>query len=143
MSGVAVIRYLLANAGTITAVVPAARIRVGDLPVTTDLPAVSVKQISSVPVNAIRMNETPKSHIDRVQVTAMFKATAASPAGTGYPGLRAFMKLLPAACPSQRGTINGVIVQSIALDAEGPDFHDDESGVHTCSRDFVVRWQSS
>lgn len=140
MSGVAVIRYLLANNAPIVAIIPAARIMAGDLPLNMPLPAISVTQVSSVPRNTLQTNESPKVHTDRVQVTWFFNGTEATPAGTGYPGLRAMGRLLLAACPSQRGTINGVAVQAIIPDVEGPDFAAPDEALLSSSRDFLVRW---
>ena len=139
MSGVAVIRSLIAGNTAVLAVVPATRIVAGDLPLNTVLPAISIMQISSIPRNDIRVNETPKLHTDRVQVSVLFKGT---PAGAGYPGVKAMMKLVLAACPSQYGTVNSVAVMGIEPDAEGPDLYDDATALYSCSRDFFVRWRS-
>lgn len=140
MSGVAVIRYLLANHAGVQAVIPASRIMAGVLPLNTAMPALAVSQISSVPFNLLRTNEPNKMHSDRVQVTALFKDPTGTPAGTGYPGLKAMLKLVLAACPSQRGTVNSVQVDSIVPDIEGPDFYNDVAQLHSCSRDFIVKW---
>ena len=140
MSGVSVIRYLLANAAAITNVVPATRIMAGDLPLNTVMPAIAVTEISSVPHNTIRINESPKLHTERVQVSVMFKGPQGSPAGTGLPGVKALLKLVLAACPSQRGTVNGVAVDSIVPDTEGPDLSDDATALYSQSRDFIVKY---
>lgn len=138
MSGTGVIRYLLAQNAALTAVIPASRIRVGDLPVNTVLPAIGVKQITSVPQNLINLNDTGRMNTDRVQVTLKFKDTAAS--GTGYPGLDAAMKLVRAAIQSQRATIAGVKVDSIALGGEGPHLQYEDTQTHERSVDYMVRW---
>ena len=138
-SGVAVIRYLLANAAAVTAVVPAARIMAGDLPLNTSMPAIAVTQIDSIPYNAIRTNESPKLHTDRVQVTVFRKA---SPDDAGYPGLKSLLSLVLAACPSQRGSVNGISVDSIVPDIEGPDLPIPELSLFTRSRDFLVRFSA-
>lgn len=137
MSGVAVIRFLLATDPDVLSVAVVESIVAGDLPLNTALPAISVKQISSVPDNPINTNEPNKLHTDRVQVTWLFKAP---PAGTGYPGVKAMGKFVLAACPSQRGTVNGVAVDSIQPGAEGPDVSDAAEGLYSCSRDFTVKW---
>ena len=138
MSGVRVIRYLLANHAPLTAVIPATRIMAGNLPLNTALPAISVTQVDSVPYNTIRTNESNKLHTDRVQVTAYYNDPTGTPYGTGYPGLKAAMVLILAACPSQYGTVNNIKVHSIQPQSEGPDFQEDK--VHSSSRDFIVRW---
>lgn len=140
MSGVAVIRYLLANSAAVTAVVPASRIMAGDAPIATPKPLILVTQIGSVPYNTIRINETLKMHTDRVQVSYIFNGPQASVPGTGYPGVYAMGKLVLAACPSQRGTINNFVVDSIIPEAEGPDLFDDTTSMYSRSRDFIVRY---
>ena len=137
MSGVSVIWYLIKTNSPVLAVVPAARIMAGDLPVKMALPAISITQISSVPYNLLRTNESNKMHTDRVQASVLFKGVGE---GTGYPGLKAMMKLVLAACPGQRGIVNGVVVDSITPGLEGPDLYDDAFGVYSQSRDFLVRW---
>lgn len=140
MSGVAVIRYLLANNAPVVAVVPATRIVAGDLPLNTILPAISITQVSSVPMNLLRINEAAKMHTDRVQVSVLFKGPQGTPSGTGYPGVKALLLLVLAACPSQRGTVNGIAVDSIIPDLAGPDLYDEATALYSGSRDFMVRW---
>jgi len=140
VSGVYVIRALLANAAAVTSVVPATRIMAGDLPLNTVLPAIAVTQISSVPMNLLKINDSPKMHTDRVQVTVLFKGSEGTPSGTGYEGAKALLKLVLAACPSQRGTVNGFAVDSIIPDIEGPDLSDDTTALYSQSRDFIVRY---
>lgn len=143
MSGVSVLWYLLKTNTPVLAVVPAARIMAGQLPLKTELPAISVQQISSVPYNLINTNEPNKMHIDRVQVSVHFKGPQGTPPGAGIPGVKALLKLVLAGCPSQRGLVNSVAVDSISPDLEGPFDTDEETALHTCSRDFLVRWTES
>lgn len=140
MSGVSVIWYLLKTNAPVLAVVPAARIMAGKLPLNTVLPAISVTQISSVPFNLIRANETNKLHTDRVQVTPLVKGQEGFPQGLGRPGVYALLKLILAACPSQRGPVNSISVDSITPDIEGPDLDDEANAIYSGSRDFLVRW---
>ena len=140
MSGVSVIWYLLKTNSPVLAVVPVARIYAGDLAIGTTLPAISVTQISSVPYNLLRINQAGKVHSDRIQVTCLFKGPEGSPAGTGYPGVRALLLLVLAACPSQRGTVNSISVDSITPDIEGPDLYSEAEALYSGSRDFFVRW---
>lgn len=143
MSGVAVIRYLLANAAAVTAVVPATRIMAGDLPLKIELPAIGITLISGIPRLTVSMRETPRMQTDRVQVTAMLKGPYGTPQGLGYPGARALLALILAACPNQNGSINGVVVDSILPDIEGPDLQDAAADLYSCSRDFIVKWNSA
>lgn len=142
MSGVAVIRYLLANNAPVLAVVPAVRIAAGDLPIETPLPAIIVKQISSVPRLTVAMTESKRMHTDRVQVSVLVKGPDGTPPGLGYPGMRALLALVLTACPNQHGTINGIDVDSVLPDIEGPDLPDPPTSLWTSSRDFFVKWHS-
>lgn len=136
MSGVGVIRTLIAANSGVLAVVPASRIRAGILPLETAFPAISISQISSVPLGSIRNSES-KLHVDRVQVTVHRKE---EPADSGYPGLKSLLDLILAACPSQRATIAGVNVDSITPDTEGPDGYFKQTESYSRSRDFIVRY---
>jgi hypothetical protein len=131
MSGVAVIRHLLANAAAVTAMVPATRIKAGVLPLNTPLPAISVTQISSVPYNFVNTNESLRMHTDRVQVTGLSQ---------DYASLKALLQLALDACPNQRGTVNTFLVDSIEPAFAGPDLYDQTTNIHESSRDFIVRW---
>lgn len=137
MSGVAVIRYLIANDADVLAVLPATRIMAGDLPLKTAAPAIAITQVSSGPYNLLRPNETPKLHTDRVQVTVIRKAP---PDDDGYPGLQSLLALIEAACPCQRGSVNSISVDSIIPEGQGPDLPIPELSLFTRSMDFLVRW---
>ncbi len=137
MSGVAVIRTLLAASAAVTAVVPATRIICGKVPLNTALPAILITQVSSVPQNLIRSNETGKAHIERVQVTVFRKD---SPSDAGYPGLKPLLDLVLAACQNQRATIASTAVDSIIPDTEGPDLDYEEISAFARSRDFIVTY---
>lgn len=148
MSGVIVIRHLLATNAALIAALGAgppaatARIMAGDLPINTVLPAISIAQVSSMPRNTVKMNEKSVQHTDRVQVSVLVKATQASPPGSGYPGVRALLKLVLAACPHTHGMVNGIEVDSILPDIEGPDLSDEAVEFYSGSRDFIVRYNS-
>lgn len=138
MSGVNVIRYLLANNAPVVAVIPATRILLGDAPAGTPRPFVLVSQVDSVPYNLIKLNEPNKLHTDRVQVSWFFNAARGNPSGTGHAGLTAMSRLVLTACASQRGTIAGVFVNSIKPESEGPDLPTEDG--YSRSRDFLVTW---
>lgn len=141
MSGVAVLISLLKAATPVTNVIPAARIMGGDLPLNTVLPAIAVTLISGTPRNNVAMTGT-KMYSDRVQVSYLFKGPTGTPAGTGYVGVRGMAPLVLAACPNQRGTINGVAVLDILPDQEGPDLQDVPTALYSGSRDFLVRYRA-
>lgn len=143
MSGEYAIRYLIAHAAPILALVPEGRIVVGELPLNTVLPAIGISKIDSLPLNFIDPNETPKMHSDRVQVTVQCKGPQSAIAGTGLAGLNAILKLVLAACPNSYGSINGIAVRSIVPDIEVINPYDDVDLIHSGSRDFFVKRVSS
>ena len=73
---------------------------------------------------------------------APIRAGATSP-GSGYLGLTMLMKLLPSAVPYTRGDVNGVSVESVEVEDEGPDLFDPSISLYSRSRDFIVRfWEA-
>jgi hypothetical protein len=143
MSGVRAIWHLLKTNAPLIAEVPAARIMAGELPLNTVMPAIQVTEVSSVPRLTLAMTEPNRMHTDRVQVTVLVKAPEGEPAGEGYPHVREILALVLAACPNQSGTVNGVTLDSIIPDIEGPDLADVAAALYSGSRDFMVKWKSS
>lgn len=133
MSGVAVICHLLANAAAVTARVPADRVFHGDAPLRAALPALSVKQISGTPRNTLAMVEPGRLMAERVQVTVNAKT---------YDDQKAILALAIAACPNQRGTVNGVALESILPDQQGGDDFDQDAAIYAQTQDFIVRWRA-
>ena len=131
MSGVAAVRFLLANNAPLVAVVPAAKIMAGVVPLNTVLPAVSVMEVSGVPRNTVEQGEPKKFITERVQVSVLAKTN---------PEQKSILALVRAALPTSRGTVNGVAVDGILPDMEGPDFYDDSLVIHAGSQDFFVRF---
>lgn len=129
MSGVSAVRYLLAANGPLVAVVPAAKIFVGVVPLNTVLPAIGVTSISGVPHLTAAMVESGRIQSDRVQVTVHAKTYQTS-----------ITALVRAALPNQSGTVNSVKLDSILPDGEGPDLYDDAAVIYERSQDFIVRW---
>lgn len=130
MSDVKAVRWLLANNAPLNAVVPAERIQGGVLPQGTALPAIVVSRISSVRRHNVS-GLTDTFCTSRVQVTVFAK---------DYPDQKRVQALIPAALPRSRGVINGVKVDAILSDIEGPDFRDDEAGIFMGSHDFIVKF---
>ena len=131
MSGVAIVRYKLANYANLTAVVPATRIQAGVLPQGTALPTISVTLVSGM--TGLHLAAPSGLHIDRVQITV----DAAS-----YPQVRQILALCRAALPYTRGTVNSIACDSILPDIEGPDGFDDLLKTYFQSQDFIVRWSA-
>lgn len=128
MSDVKAVRYLLAQNATLAAQVPAARIIGGVLPQGIALPAISVMHVSTVRPSFVAASAGMS--IARVQVT-IFAAT--------YATQKSIMALIRAALPRSRGSVNGVAVESIIPDTEGPDATDD-AGLYIGSIDYRVTY---
>jgi hypothetical protein len=133
MSGVAVIRSLLADAAAVTAQVPAGKIYSGVIPLGAVLPAISVSQVSGIDRLTVGMTGT-KLRTERVQVTVQSKT---------YPSQKSILALVRAACRNRSGTVNGVTVDCILPDVEGPDLADTEAQIYTQSQDFIVKWREA
>lgn len=133
MSAVKAVRYLLANNSGLTAAVTVDQIMAGPLPQSAAMPAVSVMHVSTVRRNTVQGGEASQFCTSRVQVSAK----AAS-----YPQLRQVMDLVLAALPRSRGTANGVKVDAVLPETEGPDMSDEESGIFFGSHDFIVTWNT-
>jgi hypothetical protein len=131
MSAVKVIRALLVASGPVVALVPAAQIVSGVAPQGIALPAMSITEVSSVPVSAIDAQAEFSLVTSRVQVTLMAK---------DYPSIKTVMEMARKACNFARGTIAGVSVVSVVRDTVGPDFSDDAVPIHFQSIDFKVTY---
>lgn len=122
------IRALLVGAASVVARVPEAQIISGDVPVNAPMPALSLKEISSVPIGAIDAQAERSIVVTRVQVMVMAKT---------YPEVKPLRDLVRQACNFQRGSLGEVDVISIERDTIGPDLQDD-AGNHFQSIDFKV-----
>lgn len=131
MSGVAIVRSLLATNVPLTTVIPAARIFSGAIPVNTTLPAIAVTQVSGVQRNLLGMNAATYMVTDRVQVTVL---------GKTYSLQKSYMDLIRAALPNSRGTINGFNTDSIVPDIQGPDMYDSAAIIYQQSHDYFVKY---
>lgn len=133
MSSPAIVRYILANAAAVTAVVPAARIFVGNIPIGATLPAIGVRFVSGVERTTVSMAEASRFRTDRVQVTVHAKT---------YATKASILELIRTALSPKTGAFNGFDVDSITPDGEGPDFDDEEAVIYERSRDFLVSWRT-
>lgn len=134
MSNVKVVRFLLANNANLIAVVPAAKIFAGVVPINTVLPAITVNHISTMSRNIISMSAATVLATSRVQVTVMTKT---------YAEQKSILELVRKALPVSNGVVNGITVDSILPDIAGPDLRDDDAGTYFQSRDFIVKFQES
>lgn len=130
MSGVAILRYMLANNAPLAVVVPANKIMAGVAPLNTSLPAVSIRQISGQEYQTIKRG-TNQLVTERIQVTAL---------ASTYPSQKSILNLIRTALPATRGTVNGFVVDSITPDIDGPDLYNDDPVIYEQSIDFMVRF---
>lgn len=131
MSGVSVVRHLVAHDSAVLAVVsPATKILVGNLKEGTVLPAISIKQISGTQELDVAMT-SKRLRTHRVQVTVH---------AVSGKQQQQLIALVLAACPNTSGTLNGIHVDSILPAGEGPDLSDPDIPLYEQSCDFIVRW---
>ncbi len=135
MSGVAAVRYLLAHDASLLALVPAARIMAGALPLGITLPAISVTTVSDLTRLTVAMTESTRFVTERVQVDVL--------AGD-YPAVKVILDrvrdALPGSLTALGGTVNGMACDSILPDTTGPDIFVDNPKIYTQSQDFMVRY---
>ena len=130
MSGTAIIKSLLGANAALVAQVPATRIFVGDVPLNTTLPAISVKRISGTSFLPVAMNLTTTFQTQRIQVTLLTKTAAQD----------AIWALIRPALPNTRGTVSTFAVDSILPDIEGPDMFDQVAVIYQQSTDYMVKF---
>ena len=130
MSGTAIIKSLLGANAALVAQVPATRIFVGDVPLNTTLPAISVKRISGTSFLPMAMNLTTTFQTQRIQVTLLTKTAAQD----------AMWALIRPALPNTRGTVSTFAVDSILPDIEGPDMFDQVAVIYQQSTDYMVKF---
>lgn len=129
MSGVIIVRALLAANTALLAAVPATKIMAGVIPIGTVLPAISIAQISGNTRNTIGMNEAKVLATDRVQITVMAKT---------YSAQKQILDLVRDACPNTRGLVNGIQCDAILRDVVGPDIFDADQVIYFQSCDVMV-----
>lgn len=133
MNGVIAVRSLLVADTGVTALVPAARIVAGVIPQGSGLPAISIMSVSGINRN-ILMPGTSRRVTERVQVTVL----AAS-----YPDAKAIIRAVRAAAADRMPAIDGLTDVTVHSDSAGPDFLDEETGIHMQTQDFRVSFNEA
>lgn len=131
MSSVKAIRALLVAAAPVTAICPAGRIMAGVIPQDIALPALSITEVSQVPISRIDAQASHNLVVSRVQVTVMAES---------YPQVKPLLDAARKACNYQRGIIADVDIVSIVRESVGPDFSNDAASVHFQSIDFKITY---
>ena len=133
MNGVIAVRTLLVTDTGMTAIVPPARIAAGMLPQGTDLPAISLMSVSSVDRNIPAPG--PKRRVtERVQVTVL---------AATYRQVKAILAAVRKAAADQMPTIDGLFDVTVHTDSAGPDFLDEETGIHMQTQDLRVSFNEA
>ena len=133
MNGVIAVRILLAGDAGLTALVPVARIAAGMLPQGTDLPAISLMSVSSVDRN-VPAPGAKRRVTERVQVTVLART---------YPEVKAIIAAVRQAAADRMPAIDGLTDVTVHTDSAGPDFLDEETGIHMQTQDFRVSFNEA
>ena len=133
MNGVIAVRSLLVADTGVTALVPIARVAAGMLPQGTDLPAISLMSVSSIDRN-VQAPGAKRRVTERVQVTVLART---------YPEVKAIIAAVRQAAADQMPTIDGLFDVTVHTDSAGPDFLDEETGIHMQTQDFRVSFNEA
>lgn len=135
MSGVAIIRNLLANYAPVTALVPAARIIAGQVPQGTTLPAIGVSEVGVNEIPTIARRTAGKTSRARIQVTVLAPGPISA---ASYATLKNVLKACALGPGVHTGDVLGYSVKAITQDGIGPEIPAGEDGILEQSRDFMV-----
>ncbi len=133
MNGVIAVRSLLVADTGVTSLVPVARIAAGMLAQGTDLPAISLMSVSSVDRN-VPAPGAKRRVTERVQVTVLART---------YPEVKAIIAAARQAAADRMPTIDGLFDVTVHTDSAGPDFLDEETGIHMQTQDFRVSFNEA
>ena len=133
MNGVIAVRSLLVVDTGLTALVPLERIAAGTLPQGTALPAIALMSIGSVDRN-VPSPGLKRRVTERVQVTVLART---------YPEVKAIIAAVRRAAADQMPTIDGLFDVTVHTDSAGPDFLDEETGIHMQTQDFRVSFNEA
>lgn len=129
MSGVAILRELLATNAHVVSITSAARVVAGILPQGANLPALSVHEVGDNEEPTIARNMPNKMIRERVQVTALAR---------DYTVMKRLLKAADLGAGVKTGFVKGFKVCSILPQGTGPEIPPGDSGIYEQSRDFVV-----
>ena len=130
MSGVAIVNYLLSNDYDLASVVAAENVISGTIPINTEYPAISIRQVSGLEFKTIQRSGD-QLVTDRVQVTAY---------ASTYAQQKEIIELIRNALPTMRGDVSTFTVDSIVQDIDGPDLYSENPVTFEQSIDYMVRF---
>lgn len=130
MSDVKAVSYILRNNSNLVAVVAAAKIFSGVIPLNTALPAIVIKHIDDIEAKTINAAGA-KRFTARVQVGVN---------ATTYATQKSILELIRLALAGTFSTVNGIAVYGISSEGSGPDLWDADANIFEQSRDFLISW---
>lgn len=135
MSGVAIIRELLATHPPVLQFVPGpGSVRAGILPQGAAVPALSAHEVSSEEIPTLARNGRSKTIRERVQVTALAR---------DYPAMKGLLKAAALGAGVHTGMVLGYRVKSILPLGMNPEIPPGDDGIYEQSRDFVVTFSEA
>ena len=133
MNGVIAVRSLLVSDLRVTSLVPPERVAAGTLPQGTALPAIALMSIGSTDLNI--PSPGPKRRVtERVQVTVLTRT---------YAEAKAIIAAIRGAAADQMPAIDGLSDVTVHTDSAGPDFLDEETGIHMQTQDLRVSFNEA
>lgn len=135
MSGVAIVRALLAAHAPLTALVPAGKIYAGVIPQNVALPAISVTEVGNNEQTTTARNLATKMIRERVQVTLLVKETADT---AGYALLKRALKAAALGPGMHTGQVLTYKVRSVMDQGTNPEIPVGDDRIYEQSRDFMV-----
>lgn len=133
MNGVVAVRALLVAHAPLTSLIAATQIVSGVVQQGAPLPALSLMSVSSTDRNIIKAG-TVRRVTERVQVTVL---------AATYPAAKAILKAVRQAAADRSPTIAGITQVTVHTDSAGPDFLDEQAGIHMQTQDFRVSFNEA
>jgi hypothetical protein len=133
MNGVVAVRALLVAHAPLTSLVAATQIVAGVVQQGSALPALSLMSVSSIDRNIIKAGAVRRV-TERVQVTVL---------AATYPAAKAILKVVRQAAADRSPTIAGIGQVTVHTDSAGPDFLDEQAGIHMQTQDFRVSFNEA
>ena len=130
MSGTSIINYLLSNDCDLASVVAADKVISGTIPLNTEYPAISIRQVSGLEFKTIQRTGD-QLVTERIQVTAY---------ASNYSQQKEIIELIRSALPTTRGGVSTFTVDSIVQDIDGPDLYSENPVTFEQSIDYMVRF---
>lgn len=130
MSGVAIVRALLAAHAPVLALAPAIKVFAGGIPQGTVLPAIGVTSISESEMGTVARQGNFKMVRERVQVTVL--------TNNDYPLLKRLLKAASLGEGVHTGQVLQYQVRSVLTWGVGPEIPVGDDRIYEQSRDFMV-----